>query len=128
MEQTLLSIEKEQILAYIDKFGNTKIGDLINYGACKLKLPKEQIQNLLSEMILCGELERVVHGELEPPGDYVRWGTVPIAVGLQAQSISLSGKRLEETEVENARSILSKAEEIAEKRIKGKYAKTKQRK
>ena len=122
MEQTTLSLEKEKILAYIAKYGDTRVSDLVNYGTWKLKLHKEQIQSLLSNMVLYGELERVVHEDLETPMDYLRWGTVPRTLGLQAHSISLNGKRLDDNEINYAQAILEDAEKIAEKRIKKKMA------
>ena len=79
---------------YIVIYGVTRVSDLVNYGTCKLKLPKEQMKSLLSDMVLYGELAHVIHEELEPPVDYLRWGNVPDTVSLQAYSIYLSGKRL----------------------------------
>jgi hypothetical protein len=121
LEQTTLSLEKEKILAYIAKYGDTRVSDLVNYGKLKLKLPEEQIKSLLSNMVLYGELARVVHEELEPPMDYLRWGAVPHAEGLQAYSLFLNGRRLDDNEINHIKAILEDSEKIAEKRIKKKF-------
>jgi hypothetical protein len=123
LEQTTLSLEKEKILAYIAQYGNTRVSDLVNYCKLKLKLPEEQIKSLLSNMVLYGELARVVHEELEPPKDYLRWGNVPDAEALQAYSLSLNGRRLDDKEINHTKTILENAEKIAEKRIKKKMTK-----
>jgi hypothetical protein len=123
LEQSTLSLEKEKILAYIAQYGNTRVSDLVNYCKLKLKLPEEQIKSLLSNMVLYGELARVVHEELEPPKDYLRWGNVPDAEALQAYSLSLNGRRLDDKEINHTKTILENAEKIAEKRIKKKMTK-----
>ena len=118
-----MSLEKEKILAYIAKYGDTRVSDLINYCKLKLKLPEEQIKSLLSNMVLYGELARVVHEELEPPKDYLRWGAVPQIEGLQAYSLFLNRRRLDNNEINHTKTILEDAGKIAEKRIKKKMAK-----
>lgn len=123
LEQTTLSLEKEKILAYIAKYGDTRVSDLVNYGKFKMKLPEEQIKSLLNNMVLYGELARVVHEDLEPPIDYLRWGDVPHVEGMQAYSLFLNGRRLDDKEINYTKSILEEAEKKAEKRIKRKWQK-----
>jgi hypothetical protein len=116
LEQTTLSLEKEKILAYIAKYGNTRVGDLVNYGKFKLKLPEEQIKTSLNNMVLYEELASVVHEELELPIYYLRWGDVPHVEGMQAYSLFLSARRLNDKEISYIKAIMADTEKKADKR------------
>lgn len=124
MEQTTLSIEREKIIAYIAKYGDTRLSDLVNYGTLKLKLPEEQIKTLLNDMVFCGELVRVVHEEFEPPIEYLKWSDVPDKEGLQVYSLFLSGRRLDDNELNQIKAILGNTEETAQKEAEKKLSKS----
>lgn len=69
-----MSPEKEKILAYIYKYGNTQSNDLVNYGTLKLNLPQKKVKDLLADMVLYGELKQVIHEELSQPIVYFKLG------------------------------------------------------
>jgi hypothetical protein len=122
LEQTTLSPEKEKILAYIYKYGNTQSNDLVNYGTSKLNLPQKKVKDLLADMILYGELKQVIHEELSPPIVYFKQGeTAILEMQMQAMSMSMGLGRLSREEMNATHEILCKAAEDAEKKLKEKY-------
>jgi len=74
-------------------------------------------------MFSYGEIERVVHDQLEPPADYIRWSIVTGRLGIQAESIVSFGRKLDDDKIDLAQTILEQAEKAAEKKIKSKKTK-----
>lgn len=112
-----LDMGKELIL-YLDKYGNTQENDLINYGVQKRGQTETSMKQLVNDMLLHGQLERVVHGELSPPVTYIKEGEVAfLEKQMQAISISLGHGKLSREEMDAAHEILCKAAEDAEKKI-----------
>ena len=88
--------------ARLHEYGNTKEGDIVNYGMqefdCSSKTMKKAIKRMVNEGRICF----VVHGEIEPPVVYV----------------SIARRS------EDAQALLDEEAAVAERTIKEKYSRT----
>ena len=119
MNQNTLSESKEKILAYLYKYGNTRLSDLENYVTHKLNFPKQKVKDLLADMVLSGELEQVIHEELSSAIAYV---TVGYKLNnsesrLQAMLLSRGQSRLTREQMDATMRADAKAVEEAEKKL-----------
>jgi hypothetical protein len=123
LEQNTLNPEKEKIIEYLIKYGNTQLSDLENYGTFKLNLPQEKVQEILADMLLYGELKQVIHEELSSPIVYATQGDVTQYWDKQTRAIFSGSSGNNRKEMDAAHEILCDAAEKAEKRIKKKMVK-----
>jgi hypothetical protein len=106
MEKIFLSPEKKKIFSYLCKYGTVLESEVIRFGKQKLGLHKKEMKKLLAEMILYGELESVLHSELNPPTVYLKLGDyVPEAIEMQEYS-QLTAEEKKNKQVEMAKDIL----------------------
>jgi len=128
MDSTILDMEQEEIISYLNTYGNTRETDLVTYGVQRLGKSEDSMREVVDEMVLYGRLERIMHKELNPTVIYVKPGSmVSLELELQAMADSLGQGKATEREIEAVKEILAKAEIAAEERIKRKF-RTKPRK
>jgi hypothetical protein len=66
-------VEKE-ILSYLEKYGNTRENDLVNYGAQTHGLSPEKMKKILNRMAVRETIHRIVHNRLKPAEVYFSLG------------------------------------------------------
>jgi hypothetical protein len=62
---------EEQVISYLETYGNTREKDLINYGAQNLGLSPEKMKKILDRMAVKNRVHRIVHNKLKPAEVYI---------------------------------------------------------
>src|SRR4030067_932672 len=65
-----MNVEAE-ILSYLEKYGNTRENDLINYGSLNFGVPALNMKKILDRMAVKNRIHRIVHNKLKPAEVYV---------------------------------------------------------
>lgn len=115
-----MEVEKE-IISYLYKYGNTKEGDIINYGIKKFNYSSEKMKKVIKRMVVKGKIHYVIHSKLEPPEVYV---SLKESLPPEIAKILLEAFIQMKTAEEDAQKILDEAAALAEKRIKTKRSRT----
>lgn len=106
----LMNVE-EEVLYYLDKYGNTRECDLLDYCVGAFHRTYEKMKKTVDRMVVEEKIFRIVHNKLDPPQVYL---------SLKEPSPPESVKDLFETDVfedvdEDAARILKEAAAVAEK-------------
>ncbi len=59
------------VVSYLKDFGNTREGDLINYGVQQSGRSSKDMKKIVDRMVIKGKIFRIVHSKLRPPEVYV---------------------------------------------------------
>ena len=65
-----MSVE-EEVISYLETYGNTREKDLISYGAQNLGLSPEKMKKILDRMAVKNRVHRIVHNKLKPAEVYI---------------------------------------------------------
>jgi hypothetical protein len=65
-----MNVESE-IVSYLEKYGNTRENDLINYGSQNFGVPSHNMKKILDRMAVKNRIHRIVHNKLKPAEVYV---------------------------------------------------------
>jgi hypothetical protein len=105
---------EKKILSYLQKYGNTKESDLLDFATAKLDCSPEDIKKALNCLIVKGKIHHIVHNKLEPPQAYISlvepW--LPESMG------DFMEAGVPEDLTKEAEAILQEAAKLAEKRFR----------
>lgn len=62
---------EEEVISYLETYGNTRENDLISYGAQNLGLSPEKMKKILDRMAVKNRVHRIVHNKLKPAEVYI---------------------------------------------------------
>jgi len=62
---------EKKILSYLQKYGNTKENDLLDFATTKLGYCSEDIKKALKRLMVKMKIHHIVHNRLEPPQVYI---------------------------------------------------------
>ena len=65
-----MNVESE-IVSYLEKYGNTRENDLINYGSQNFGVPSHNMKKILDRMAVKNRIHRIVHNKLKPAEVYI---------------------------------------------------------
>lgn len=65
-----MSAEKK-IISYLERYGNTRESDLVNYGVENFGKSPETVKKAIDRLAIEGKVHRIVHNKLKPPEVYV---------------------------------------------------------
>lgn len=65
-----MNVERK-IRSYLERYGNTRETDLINYGTQNLGRSPEEVKKTIDCLAVKGKIHRVVHNKIRPPEVYV---------------------------------------------------------
>ena len=104
---------EDEMLYYLDKYGNTRERDLLDYCVQVLSHAHEKMKKTVDRMVVEEKIFRIVHNKLSPPQVYLS-----LKEPLPPESV----RGLFETDIfedveEDAARILKEAAEVAEKTI-----------
>jgi hypothetical protein len=104
---------EDEMLYYLDKYGNTRECDLLDYCMQVLSQAYEKMKKTVDRMVVEEKIFRIVHNKLDPPQVYLS-----LKEPLPPESV----RDLFETDIfedveEDAARILKEAAEVAEKTI-----------
>ena len=65
-----MNVESE-IVSYLEKYGNTRENDLINYGSQNFNVSSNNRKKIVDRMAVKNRIHRIVHNKLKPAEVYV---------------------------------------------------------
>jgi hypothetical protein len=105
---------EKKILSYLQKYGNTKESDLLDFATAKLGCCPEDMKKALNRLMVKGKIHHIVHNRLEPPQAYVSL----VEQWLPESMVDFMEAGVPEDLTKEAEAILQEAAKLAEKRIK----------
>jgi hypothetical protein len=114
-----LDTEKE-LLSYLEKYGNTRESDLIEFGTKVSGQNKIELEETLSKLVMKGWVKRIVHDRIDSNITYIAKGGWPLELALRIEADAMGVKDKEKL-MADAKRILEEAEIAAEKRIRKKF-------
>jgi len=108
---------EKKILPYLQKYGNTKENDLLDFATTKLGYCSEDIKKALKRLMVKGKIHYIVHNRLEPPQVYISLvGPLPPEGNSDFMEAGVP-----EDFTKEASAILQEAAKVAEKRIRERF-------
>jgi len=71
MERLFSMGVERKIRSYLERYGNTREIDLINFGTQNLGRSSEEIKKTIDCLAVKGKIHRVVHNKIKPPQVYI---------------------------------------------------------